>query len=162
MLRNRITASFNCPVYDPANGQALFIETMSEAPAVEVSPALAMKRSRDIELAAMEATKVTQLEAAERLKLLVESAKVQGRPQSMAWDGYLYWAGDVSQPPRLLTAAEFVACSAYSGPRLEQLCEMKMSAIRLISKNKLKKITHEKDQDLYKLILQVIHLHLIE
>lgn len=90
LLQTRITNTFKCPVYFPANGQVLFIETLpGAAKTIEISRGLWDKRRRDVSAAAAEVSLCTQLSDSEKVDLLMESVKIQDHPDSIALDGYL-------------------------------------------------------------------------
>lgn len=77
-LSNRIVETFRCPVYYPANGQVLFIETLpGAAESIEISRNLLEKCRKDVHEAAIEVFKSQSLKRADKVKMLCESAILQ-------------------------------------------------------------------------------------
>ena len=120
ILRERITNTFNCPVYYPANGEVLFIETLhSAAKTIEISRSLWEKRKRDISECAIEVANCEHIDEEIKLVMLSESVSLQDRLDMIQLDGY--WSSSCNNnnnnnnnpedfellPPVLLSAWEF-------------------------------------------------------
>lgn len=142
VLKSKITDAFGCPVHHPANGQVIFINEEAKEESVVISSALKEARMSCIESAARAVFSCSQIEDEQKLKLIAESAKIQGRPESIAWDGYWFWDGTLDSPPTLLSAAEF---AQRVGKDLESLFELKKEVKRFITDLKLMELVSHPD-----------------
>ena len=106
VLKNKITETFKCPVFHPANGQVLFIQSQPSEH-IEISPELQENRMKCIQAAAGGVFSCSQIEISKKLKLIAQSAKIQGRPEAIAWNGFWFWDGSAEVPPVLLDAETF-------------------------------------------------------
>ena len=100
-----------------------------------------------IERAAWGVYSCSQIEEAEKLKLIAAAAIVQGRADGISWDGYWFWDGSVQQEPVLLDAESF-AKRIGDEQLLEQLFEFKFKATRFMSYKLLKKYFKVKSEEL--------------
>lgn len=132
ILKERITQTFHCPVYDPANGQAIYIESLPRG-GIQVSQDLFQKRCRDISDAACEVAKAPLLSEQEKVEALLGSVAIQGKPGRMQYDGYTHYAAD--SPPTILSLAQYAALQ--SGPEAESLFEMRFFVRRFFQTSKL-------------------------
>lgn len=101
VLKDKITSTFHIPVYDPANGHVQYIETLSAiSRTITIADHLYRKRARDIAEAAETVAQATHLPPDERLDMLMQSVTVQGKPEAIQYDGYLFWApGSLGSDP---------------------------------------------------------------
>lgn len=84
LLRDRIVSTFNCPVYFPANGEVLFIETLPGATkSIEISRNLYEKRRKDIAEGALQVYRNDVISDSEKLELLAESVGFQNNRDNL-------------------------------------------------------------------------------
>lgn len=138
-LRDRITTTFKCPVYFPANGHVQFIETLPTAN-VQISPWLWNKRRRDISYAAEGVfAQAVHLSDDFKSQLLVRSASVQAKPERII---------DVSLEGHLLTTSDaFVKMiSSAESDKFDPAVSLNLSHYvkRFFLKAKLIKVTKNK------------------
>ena len=82
LLRERIVKTFNCPVYHPANGEVLFIETLpGAAKTIEISRNLYEKRRKDIAEGALQVYRNEMIGDPEKLELLAASSGHQNNKE---------------------------------------------------------------------------------
>ena len=157
-LRDRIVKTFHCPVYFPANGEVQFIETLpGAAKSLEISRSLWGKRRREIAEGAVEVCKNDHLEDAAKIEMLIESANVQDRLDSLdLTEGILTNASSDSRP---------IFISAWESMDLLSIrdCELTNCVKRFFLKDKLNKLIHfnttaNKPKEFLATILQVFLL----
>ena len=84
ILSERIVNTFKVPVYFPANGQVLFIETLTgAAKSIEISRKLWEKRRKDVSDGAIEVLKCPHLKRKEKIKMLTDSISLQDRLEEL-------------------------------------------------------------------------------
>lgn len=141
VLKKKIMETFQCPVYHPANGQVLLVDSLRDSVAAQtipVSPALQANRMAGVAAAATFVYHCSQLDARDRLKLIAESVKIQGRPEGIAWDGYWYWSGALDSQPVLLDAQEFAARVGEDAEQFARFFQMKHSVTRFLAEKRLR------------------------
>ena len=112
ILRERIVKTFNCPVYFPANGEVLFIETLpGAAKSIEISRNLYEKRRRDVAEGALHVCRNKMIGDTEKLELLAASVWLQNSADNLIqlddYEGSVLVNDPVDFRPLLLSQWEF-------------------------------------------------------
>jgi hypothetical protein len=153
-LKLRIVNTFNCPVYFPANGEVLFIETLpGAAKSIEISRSLWGKRRRDISEGAIEIVENELLDEASKIEMLIESANLQDRLDSIDLSEGILTNCSINSRPLILSAFE----SSNSPQHIPSFTTLKNDVRRFFLRDKLMKI-NVKSQD----FVAILHLFLLK
>ena len=115
-LKTRITSTFNCPVYFPANGEVLFIETLpGAAKTIEISRSLWGKRRRDISEGTFDVVKNDLFSDLTKIEMLIESANLQDRVDSVDLGEGILTNSPIDSRPMMLSAFESSLITNISG-----------------------------------------------
>jgi integrator complex subunit 11 len=153
-LKLRIVNTFNCPVYFPANGEVLFIETLpGAAKSIEISRSLWGKRRRDISEGAIEIVENELLDEASKIEMLIESANLQDRLDSIDLSEGILTNCSINSRPLILSAFE----SSNSPQHIPSFTALKNDVRRFFLRDKLMKI-NVKSHD----FVAILHLFLLK
>jgi integrator complex subunit 11 len=129
ILKERITQTFHIPVYDPANGHVLHIETLKNAPlfsSIVIDERYFAKRRRDIAEAAEAVVQAQAMPERDKVTALMRSAEIQGKMERIQFDGYLHWSPPQDkahglQPPELLDIVSFATKLRHSPKEISEM-----------------------------------------
>lgn len=114
-LKNRIVNTFNCPVYFPANGEVLFIETLpGAAKTIEISRSLWGKRRRDISEGTSNILSNDLLTEAAKIEMLIESANLQDNLELIDFGEGILTNSSIDSKPQIISAFESLNVSNFT------------------------------------------------